>query len=62
MKIATYLILAVVAVLTLASIVAAIITALQILVYVMAAALIIWVVVSVTTYFNKDKEPKEPPA
>lgn len=62
MKIATYLILAVVAVLTLASIVAAIITALQILVYVMAAALVIWVVVSVTTYFNKDKEPKEPPA
>ena len=62
MKIATYLILAVVAVLTLASIVAAIITALQILVYVMAAALVIWVVVSVATYFNKDKEPKEPPA
>ena len=62
MKIATYLILAVVAVLTLASIVAAIITALQILVYVIAAALVIWVVVSVTTYFNKDKEPKEPPA
>lgn len=59
MKIATWLILAVVAVLTLCTIVAAVLTALQILVYVIAAFIVIGAVTKIATYFSK--EDKHPP-
>ena len=59
MKIATWLILAVVAVLTLCTIVAAVLTALQILVYAIAAFIVIGAVTKIATYFSK--EDKQPP-
>ena len=59
MKIATWLILAVVAVLTLCTIVAAVLTALQILVYVIAAFIVIGAVTKIAAYFSK--EDKQPP-
>lgn len=60
MKIATYLILAIVAVLTLCTIVAAVLAALQIIVYVVAAMLVIWAVTYVASFFIKeDKQPPE---
>lgn len=59
MKLATWLILAVVAVLVLSAIVAAVLTALQIIVYVIAAMIVIWAVTKVATFLNK--ETKQPP-
>ncbi len=60
MKIATWLILAVVAILTLCTIVAAVLTAIQILVYAVAAVIVIGTIVKITAFF--DKEDKQPPS
>lgn len=59
-KIATYLILGVVAVLTLATIVSALAMAFQAVFYVAAACAVIWFIHTVATYFNKPKDNKPP--
>ena len=57
MKIATYLIIGVVAVLTVCAIISAVMMALQVLIYAGAAALVIWAVIAVSTYLFKPKKP-----
>ena len=57
MKIATYLILGVVAVLTVCAMISAIMMALQVLIYAAAAALVIWAVIAVSTYLFKTEKP-----
>lgn len=59
-KFATYLILGVVAVLTLATMISALAMAFQALVYAAAACAVIWFIHTVATYFNKPKDNKPP--
>lgn len=59
MKILTYLILAVIGVLTLSAIVFALISAVQVLVYAALLGLILWGMAALTSYINRNNT--EPP-
>lgn len=59
MKILTYLILAVIGVLTLSAIVFALISAVQVLVYVALLGLVLWGMAALTAYINRNNT--EPP-
>lgn len=60
MKYITYLICAVVAVLTLGAIVSAVIMALQVLVISLAVAFVVWLLVAAANFINKKQEDKPP--
>ena len=62
MQVATYLILAVVAVLVVYSIMCAVYMALQIIVVAVAVCLVVWVLVKLSKMFTKPTEVDEPPS
>ena len=62
MQVATYLILAVVALLVVYSIMCAVYMALQIIVVSVAVCLVVWALVALSKMFKKTTEVEEPPS